>query len=55
MKTNSTKKKIVIKKWYMHAYNKKNINCGKIPPAEIYWFNFYLVSKFFKNKIHLDT
>lgn len=26
----------------MHAYNKtKDINCGKIPPAEIDWFNYY--------------
>lgn len=41
----------------MHACDKKKyINCGKILPAEIYWFNCYqLLSNFFKNKIHLDT
>lgn len=39
---------IIIKKWYMHACDKKKyINCGKILPAEIYWFNCYqLLSNF---------
>lgn len=47
---------IIIKKWYMHACDKKKyINCGKILPAEIYWFNCYQLSNFFINKIHLDT
>lgn len=50
---------IIIKKWYMHACDKKKyINCGKILPAEIYWFNCYQLlstGNFFKNKIHLDT
>lgn len=40
----------------MHACDKKKyINCGNIPPSEIYWFNCYQLSNFFINKIHLDT
>lgn len=40
----------------MHACDKKKyINRGQIPPDEISWFNCYQLSKFFKNKIHLDT
>lgn len=43
MKTNWMKKKNSNQKM-VHAciYNKtKDINCGKIPPAEIDWFNYY--------------
>lgn len=36
---------IIIKKWYMHVCDKKKyINCGQIPPAEIFWFNCYQVN-----------